>query len=96
MADGTFSDYASTIKILVSSVIGGGVAVSGFLSRFQTKGGCKKSHAQHDALQEERQKTRDAKYEVLENKIENVQASQDRTHELVEKIADAVFVPRGS
>lgn len=86
-----------------TGILGGIMGALAFLKRYQTKAGCKHSHSEHDERQNLRQKARDAKYKLLENKIDNIQTvfeieiknsneQQKKTHELVEKIADKIFV----
>ena len=88
-------DAIPIVGKVFTGVLGGVMGALAFLKRYQTKAGCKHSHAQHNELQKERQKTRDAKYELLENKIDNIQTTHDKTYDLVEKIADKIFVIRG-
>ena len=78
--------------IALGSKIAGGIGAAGiaifkFFSRFQTKGGCKKSHAAHDKLDVERQKVRDEKLGRIHDSVERIET-------LVLKIADDVYEPR--
>lgn len=94
--------WATLIKTLVGSIIGGAIAVVAFFSKFQTKGNCDKAHKDHDKLLEEKEEGYKKDLRNLELKIsslkentdiklEAIHASTIRQEKLVEKIADKVW-----
>lgn len=80
------ADIATGSKI-VGAVGACGVAFFKFFACFQTKGGCKKAHNNHDKLDIERQKVRDEKLGRIHDTVE-------RTEKLVLKMASDFYKPR--
>ena len=75
---------ADIIRSLVVGVIGGGSAMIAFISRFQTKKGCKVSHKQHD-------KVMFLKEQLFEQKIDTIHDTMLEQKKLLEKIADKIW-----
>lgn len=65
-------DFATGGKI-AGGLVATGIAIMKFFSRFQTKGGCKKAHSEHDKLDIERQKTRDEKLGRIHDSVERIE-----------------------
>lgn len=72
---------------IAGGIVATGIAIVKFFSHFQTKGGCKKAHTEHDKLDIERQKVRD-------EKLGRIHDSVERTEKLVLKIAKDFYKPR--
>ncbi len=94
--------WATLIKTLVGSIIGGAIAVVAFFSKFQTKRGCDKSHENHDKLLEEKEEGYKKDLRNLEVKISSLKENTDiqliaihdstmRQEKLIEKIADKIW-----
>jgi len=80
------ADIATGGKI-AGAIGASGVAIFKFFSLFQTKGGCKNAHDEHDKLDIERQKLRDEKLGRIHDTVE-------RTEKLVLKMAGDFYKPR--
>lgn len=82
------------VKLTVVGLFSGGLAILGFSGKFQTKGGCKKSHDAYELTQVARRETQEAK---LHSVVVQQNAIHDDVKEikaLVNKIASDVYVPR--
>ena len=78
---------ADIARSLVVGAVGSGAAMVAFFNRYQTKGGCKKAHSNHDKLDIERQKVRD-------EKLGRIHDSVERTEKLVLKMANDFYKPK--
>ena len=72
---------------IAGGIVATGIAIVKFFSHFQTKGGCKKAHAEHDKLDTLRQNVRDEKLGRIHDTVE-------RTEKLVLKMAGDFYKPR--
>lgn len=80
------ADIVTGSKI-AGGIMAAGIAIVKFFSHFQTKGGCKEAHKEHDILDIERQKVRDEKLGRIHDTVE-------RTEKLVLKMAGDFYRPR--
>lgn len=99
--------YAALVKSMVIGIFGGVTAMLAFINKFQTKKGCSKAHLDHDKLMGEKEEGYKKDLRNLEDKLKSlddkteiklgaIHDSTVRQEKLLEKVADAVFLPRGT
>ena len=73
-------DAVPILGKILGGVIGGGVAVMGFFSKFQTRGGCRRAHNEHEKLKQARRETRDVKLSNIHDSVETNVAGNGKCH----------------